>query len=466
MILKLKTRNVLFILLNIIFFTSSQLVVNAKGINNNLQTMDNNHLLETDNSTWKLFREIKLMPSTKDEHPLTLNLGGSIREQHRGLYNLDFGDADPEKDIYAMQRYIVNADLHIFKNFRLYAELSSSTVNGKNVIKASDKDNLGFIQVYADIKFSSIPMQLRVGRQELDFGSGRVLGKKDGPNNGAYYDGVHDQFKFKKITWDVFVAHPLDFQVGVFDNITNTDILIFGSYLSYSLKNNNAFDLYFIANDAKGVKINNIISDEKRYSIGTRFSKSNGSFTYDAEATWQTGTFGHDNISAWQMLAQTGYQWNETRLKPIVQLKASAYSSEKGSTDNTLSLFRPIASKPAANKFLPIGPANFMMLAPNGGVSITKNMNFNLTYYAIWRKNISDGLYSSSLESMIRKPDTVDEKYGRHVANGPYLTLVYEPYDYFAITLNTGILFAGEYLKNTSKGEAVKGLFLKAEYEF
>jgi hypothetical protein len=67
---------------------------------------------------------------------------------------------------------------------------------------------------------------------------------------------------------------------------------------------------------------------------------------------------------------------------------------------------------------------------------------------------------------MIRKPDMVDEKYGRHVANGPYLTLVYEPYDYFAITLNTGILFAGEYLKNTSKGEAVKGLFLKAEYEF
>lgn len=413
-----------------------------------------------------ILKEIKEMPLTSDEHPVTLSLNGSVREQYRTFYNLDFGDASPDKDIYAMQRYILGADLHLNKSIRFYTELSSSTVNGKNFIKASDKDNLGLIQAYAEIFVKALSMKMKAGRQELDFGSGRVLGKKDGPNNGAYYDGFHNNIKFKKLNLDLFAAHPLEYRLGFFDNYTDTDVLIYGSYWSLPLKKKNILDFYLIASESNEIKLNNTIGQENRYSIGTRISQLDEAFTYDVEATWQTGKFGGKNISAWQLLATTGYQWAGTRMNPEVLLKASMFSSDRDFSDQTISLFRPIASKPAVNKFLPLGPANLVVLAPGGGVNFTEKLEFSLTYHAVWRKNLSDGLYSSSLESMLREPDTADVKKGRYVAGGPYLGLIYEANDNLSLTLNTGVLSPGKYLRNTGKGYAVTGFFIKAEYLF
>jgi hypothetical protein len=293
-----------------------------------------------------------------------------------------------------------------------------------------------------------------------------VLGRKDGPNNGAYYDGLHSNFKLKKLNLDLFVAYPLEYRLGIFDNYTDTKVLIYGSYWSVPVKKKNMLDFYFIASESEETKLNNLVEHENRYSIGTRLSQLDELFTYDVEATWQTGKFGGKNISAWQLLAMTGYQWTGFRMHPEVLLKASMYSSDDDFADHTISLFRPIASKPAVNKFLPLGPANLIVLAPGGGLNFTEKLEFSLNYYAVWRKNLSDGLYSGSLESMIRESDTAEVKRGRYVAGGPYLGLIYGANNNLTLTFNTGVLSPVRYLRKTGKGYEVTGFFIKAEYLF
>jgi hypothetical protein len=123
---------------------------------------DNNPTKETTLENRDFLKEIKDMPLNTNDNPVTLSINGSVREQYRTFYNLDFGDASPDKDMYAMQRYILGADLHLNKSVRFYTEISSSTVNGKNIIKSSDKDNLGLIQAYAGISLKALSMQMKV----------------------------------------------------------------------------------------------------------------------------------------------------------------------------------------------------------------------------------------------------------------------------------------------------------------
>jgi hypothetical protein len=428
--------------------------------------LDNNHILATDTSVSKLFREIKEIPLTKNEHPVVLSIGGEIREQIRAYNHLEYGDAVPDQDFYLLQRYMIHADLRINKTFRLFTQFNSTHVDGKNSIGANDKDNLGVMQAFVDVNLPSHPMSFRFGRQELLYGSERMIGVRDGPNNRQSFDGFKYTIHSKKITADLLLLRPVNYEPGFFDNTINTQSLVFGSYWIIQLKNNNILDLYFLGNNRKNAHVEDVTSDENRYSIGTRLSKSVGSFFYDTEATWQTGTFDHHHILAWHATAITGYRWQNAWLSPRLQIKGSVFTGDKNSTDNQLNIFRAISAKPPVNDMLRIGPTNIILFAPEGEIRVMKRLGLVLKYFAIWRFRTTDGLYSTDMERMIREPDIAGKKNGRYVGGGPAVELNYTARKHFNATLTLGNFSPGEYLKNTSKGMNLQGLQLKTYYRF
>lgn len=447
-------------------FLMIPLLVKGQGINNNMRSMDNNHFLATDSSDLKFFRNIKEIPFHKNGNPASLSFGGEIRQQVRAYNNLLYGDAVPDQDAFLLQRYMMHSDFLINKTFRIFGQLNSTHVKGKNSIGANDRDKLGVMQAFIDINFPAGPFRIRLGRQEMAFGSERILGIREGPNNRMSYTGIRTTFKIKGATGDILFVNPPVYNPGFLDNEINFRSRIFGNYWSIPFRNGFTADLYFMGNVKKDSRVLDFTAVEKRYSLGARLNKSGGTFYYDAEATWQTGSFDSRHIAAWQLTGFTGYGWRNNRLSPRVQVKASIYSGDKDSTDKSLNIFKAIAAKPPVNDMLPVGPTNMILVVPEGEIKVSGKVGLSLRYFAIWRFRNSDGLYSTDMERMTRPADSEGVSYGKYAAGGPSFEFSYTARKHFSCTLTTGTFIPGTYVKNTSKGETLQGIIAKAYYRF
>jgi len=440
--------------------------LNGQGINNYLRSMDINHNLATDTNDWKGFRKIKEIPLTRHDQQVNLSIGGEIREQLRVYNHINYGDTKPDKDFFLLQRYMVHADLKLNNTFRIFGQLNSTHVNWKNTIGQNDRDYLGFMQAFIDIKVPSYPMRLRIGRQEFLFGSERILGPRDGPNNRQTYDGLRYTLSFKKVTGDFLLVSPVAPKPFLFDNHHIKNYLIFSGYWTFSLKSKSILDLYYFGINRQNITELSGKTTEQRNSYGARISKPVESFFYDIEGTWQRGTSLSQVINGWHLTTVTGYKWKNTRMSPRIQIKGAVFSGNKDSTDNQNNSFVPVSAKPPVNDMLPVGPTNLFLLVPEVELKINKSIALTMRYFAIWRLRRTDGLYSTDMERMIRKPDLPGENNGNFAAGGPTTEIYYTAGKHLNISINISYFIPGEYVKKTGAGKDLQAMIIKIYYKF
>jgi hypothetical protein len=464
--MKLIIKTVKVLIIIIILFSLTLSVINGQGINSSLRSMDNNHLQATDTSDWNIFRKIKEIRLSKKNPLASVSFGGDIREQLRYFNNLNFGDAIPVNDFYLQQRYMIHADLSINKYFRLFTQLNATQVNWKNSVSSSDRDKPDIMQAFLDIRIYALPSRFRFGRQELLFGSERIMGPRDGPNNRQTFDGLRYTLNFKRLTGEILLVRPVLYKPEIFDNTWRRDQLILAGYWTLSLKNKSLLDIYYFGDYQQNISDEGVNFKENRHSLGVRLSKSAGSYYYDIEGTFQRGVSNVQYIHGWHFTSITGYCWKDLPMSPDIQLKGSVFSGDKDSTDNQINSFIPISAKPTVNNLLPIGPTNVILIAPKGQIEIAKGIDLSLTYFMIWRLRKTDGLYSRDMERIIRPPDKPGENNGLYVAGGPTAEIYYSYSKHFNISLQAGYFFAGKYVRNTGNGKDVRAVALKAYYSF
>ena len=138
---------------------------------------------------------LKFIPFTAD-HSVWLSIGGQARERVEYFDQFQFGASAPKRsDLYLLSRFRLNTDLHITPYFRLYFEGKSSLstdrdLQGRNSTGFYDQADLfnGFADVV--IPFSKdAGVTLRGGRQELLYGSQRLVGPGDFTQVPHTFDG-------------------------------------------------------------------------------------------------------------------------------------------------------------------------------------------------------------------------------------------------------------------------------------
>jgi len=128
---------------------------------------------------------LKFIPLTPDQS-VWLSIGGQARARFEHFDNFQFGASAPKRsDTYLLSRFRLNTDLHITPYFRLYFEGKSSLstdrdLQGRNSTAFYDQADLfnGFAEVVIPFK-KDAGVTLRGGRQELLFGSQRLVGPGD-----------------------------------------------------------------------------------------------------------------------------------------------------------------------------------------------------------------------------------------------------------------------------------------------
>src|SRR5262249_41459794 len=128
---------------------------------------------------------------------------------------------------------------------------------------------------------------LRVGRQELAVGSGRLVALREGPNVPLSFDGVRLLLRSHAWQIDGFATRPVQIQTGIFDDPPQHDSAFWGAYATHPLLTGSqgllAFDFYYLGIDRKHSVFNQGAARETRHTVGARIYGQRAAWSYDTE---------------------------------------------------------------------------------------------------------------------------------------------------------------------------------------
>lgn len=372
--------------------------------------------------------------SGAETHAPALSLGGELRETVE-TYENDSFSTDPEADSTAfLQRYRLHADWHPAERLRIFTELQSAFENGR--AGDADRNPLDLHQFFADAVLFHGPrsngsgqaggggtLTLRAGRQELSYGSERLIGVRDGTNNRRAFDAVRlirqgddessggsagDSGAGKDsgpVTGkhasriDLFAGHPVEWDQGDFDDQSLDGTTLAGVYATFPLTRLPGLnlDLYWLVLDRDQTAFSQGSGREERHTLGSRFFGKTGSWDFNHEIMLQWGRFSGGDILAWSLATDHGFTLHDMSGKPRLGLKAAIASGDRDAGDRDLQTFNPLY--PRGSYFTEaslLGPQNFMDLRPGLRLQPAETISLEIGADFYWRQNRADGIYRPS----------------------------------------------------------------------
>jgi len=363
------------------------------------------------------------------------------------------------------------ADIHYGKHFRSFIQLKSGIETfrqgGPRPIDEKRLDiEKGFLDICAGGEQKWITF--RAGRQELNYGSGRLVSIRQGPNVRQSFDGC--KVLSKAGTWniDAWAVRPDRDNFGFFDNAPDHKTTFWGIYSTRPLRRSVSVDLYYLGIARKQATYNRGTANELRHSLGARLSRpiaeKEPGWDFDYEGVWQFGGFGSANIRAWTFASESGYRMPTLPLKPRFSLKADI-SSEDTPTANTLGTF--FALFPVGNYFGVLadtgpGPMNFIDVHPRIQIVFPHDVSLRTDLLFYWRNSVFDGVYNVP-GSLIRP---AGNSLARFVGYRPGAELRWQIDRHAYLQADYGIFYAGRFLQETMPGRNLNYLALWAGYKF
>lgn len=344
-----------------------------------------------------LYNRIKYIPLRQTGN-FYLSFGGEVREELNYAVNEDWGRMGVGRDVFLLQRYHVHADLHLGNRIRFFGQLRSGLEDGrKNGPRGIDEDQLNVQNLFVDVvPYEKLDrtLTLRVGRQEIRYGSGRLIDVRDGPNLRLYFDGVKFGYASPHLNVDAFVMADAIVNTGVFDNTSTRKANFWGVYNTYITPNNLNFDFYYLGINRANARFDEGIANESRHTFGTRFWRNGVGLVYNFETAYQVGTFGKAKIAAVAVSSEIGYVFEYINGLPAIKLRSDYISGDKDKNDGKIETFNAMYPNGGYFGMNPqAGPANLMSIHPNLTWNPSKNVILTMEMVFNWRNSLNDGLY-------------------------------------------------------------------------
>ncbi len=437
------------------------------------------HLLREDDD-WSFLAEpakrqefwdpIKYICLRSDRNDWVLSMGGEVREIWEQIGNDNWGQ-QPFMNGYFNERYMLYFDVHYGKHVRSFVEfksgLNSYRIGGPRPI---DEKKLDFQAALLEVGTGDERnwIKFRAGRHEMEYGSGRLIDVREGPNVRLSFDGFKVKAGVGSWKIDGFAVRPDLDKPGFFDNAPNHAVGFWGVYSIRPLTKTITLDAYYLGLDRKTATFNRGVGHEVRHSIGARLSRPiaerKPGWDFDYEALWQFGTFGSANISAWTVASETGYRLPNVPLKLRFSAKADISSGDDPRT-NTLGTFNPLF--PKGNYFGVLatagpGPINFIDAHPRVEATLPHSVTASVDWIFQWRESLRDGVYS--VPGFLIIPAGKSD--ARFVGNRPGTEVRWQANRHLWFQADYGIFYAGKFVKESQPGRNLNYWALWAGYKF
>jgi Alginate export len=425
--------------------------------------------LGTTDDVWDRFKFVPLTPDAS----MWLSLGGQVRERAEYFRHSLFGASEPkDTDAYLLSRFRLNADLHVTRYFRVFAEGKSSFALDRELQGGRTTayvDELELFNGFADIIIpfgDQASVTLRGGRQELILGSQRLVGPGDFSQVPKTFDGAAGYVRVADWTviplWSMAVpiVHKYRF------NESTIDRQLYGIFGSGSLRPVfEDLDVYWLGVDNAAATFNGTAGRERRHTLGSRAKGSIGrtSLDFEVEAAGQFGSLGREAIAAGMFTAVLGYTLPPSWLAPRVYVALDYASGDRrrGGTVNTFNQLYP-----DAHAFLGyidyIGRQN--IVSGNGGVSVhaIRNLTLSVQQYFYWRASDRDAVYNK-VGDILRPGNGTTARY---VGAETDVLATYNVTRHLLVYGGYGHFFAGEFIEKTGPHKDTDFLYAAIQYTF
>lgn len=381
------------------------------------------------------FAALKDIPLSPDGS-VSLSLGGQLRIRPEFSRQPVFGLSAPAHNNGLLIRSFLSADLKLGPYLRTFVEFVSGQLPIWSVSPPGTQlDRLDLLQGYGELNLpvAAGSLMLRGGRQEMSFGSSRLVSVREGTNVRRAFDGV-------RAAWiaapdqrvDAFIVRPVIPLSGLFDDKSDPAQGFWGVYWTSPVPGLPALkaDLYYLGLERENARFAQGTADERRHTVGSRlFGKATG-FDWNVEGAFQFGSFGQADIRAWTVSANLGYSFPDLPFSPRIGLNADAISGDGNLRDGRLGTFNPLFPKlPYFSEANLVGPANLLDIQPNVTLTLLPKVTLTVGWNPLWKQEEADAFYGPAVTPVARTAGGAGRYMGQQIST----TLEWSPTDHVTL---------------------------------
>ena len=375
------------------------------------------------------FDVLKNIPLSSDGN-VYVDFGGQLRLRTEVSDQPVFGLAKPVHNNALLLRSFLSADFHFSPYLRAFVQLGTGQAPAWNgVPPATQLDAFDLMQGYGELTLPSDTgrFMVRGGRQEMSFGSSRLVSVRESPNIRRAFDGVRAAWiASPEARIDAFVVRPVQPLSGVFDDRPDPGQAFWGVYGRSPVPGLPVLkvDLYYLGLDRDDATFAQGTANEHRHTVGARLFGKAYDFDWNVEGAYQFGRFGTADINAWTLSAELGYTFEGVPLSPRVGLNADIISGDRNLHDGTLGTFNPLFPKlPYFSEANLAAPANLIDIQPNLTVTPAKNVTLAIGWNPLWKESKADAFYGPAINPIARTAGGT----GRYIGQQVSTTIEWKP---------------------------------------
>jgi hypothetical protein len=402
---------------------------------------------------------------------VTLTLGGDVRYrlmQEVNSNNRLAGQVD-NYDLYRNRTY---ADLWVDDWLRIYGEFLYADYTRRSFTPlATDADRGDILNLFVDARVAQFgekdnPVYVRAGRQELIYGSQRLISPLEWVNTRRTFQGIKAFTRTDKWDLDLFVVQPVVPQAGRFDSVDNNQ-LFSGAYFTYRPAAGINLDLYYLNLDntnqtARGQY--GAVGGQNVNTMGTRFVGAKNNWLWDVEGAFQFGSYANQSIIARTAAFSGGYHFKDALWEPQFWV---GYDYASGDPDPQNS-----GTRRTFNQLFPFGHYYFSFTDVVGRANINDVFAQAVVFPEKWLTCIAqfhvlrldsdkDALYAAN-GTALRQDRT--GRAGNDVGNALDLRMNAHLTKHSDVLVGYSRLFAGDFIRNTA-GTGAAGAAMSADPE-
>jgi Alginate export len=342
--------------------------------------------------------------------------GGEFRIRYANEINSRLSGKDNDYDLTRLRVY---GDLWYKDSFRVFVEFISAQSSRQTLTPLiTDRDYADLLNAFVDVKIfedaDGVPSYVRAGRQQLLFGSQRLISPLDWANTMRTFDGVRVFRHSEQLDLDAFWSRVVIPDPTHFDT-SDPQQNFAGAWMEYRPNKNRCFDLYYL-----------YLADDDRYNAKTKtpvpvgqlplgpYSVSTFGYRYagnldtyknvlfDSENMLQLGRSSYTNSDIVAGASSTGLGYNFAQA-PMNPTMWAYFDYGSGSRNVNLNSGQQLST---FNQLYPFGHYYFGWLDYVSRMNIqdwnfhlylypTKWVTFNAQYHAFMLDSAHDALYSA-----------------------------------------------------------------------
>lgn len=351
----------------------------------------------------------------------------------------------------------------------VYVEGQHASSTGDEKAANPSSDILDLYQGYLDLgNLEQFPVTLRVGRQAMDYGDNRLVGRRPFNNIGRVFDAAKVRYTSGDTWVDGFVSRTVTVDDGSF-NVANDYECFYGVYAStLAICPKQTTDIYFLGLNSglgsstatTGSPVAGGGSPRDIYTIGTRMASvpgELGAWDYGVEGAIQFGRFKFGAAAAsldhfaYALHGRGGYTFGEAWGAPRVGLVYDYASGDDDPTDGdhgTFDQLLPSVHGPLGFMDV-VGWQNIHHIGIPMSVTPTEKLKVTLGYHAFWLASDQDFFYNVTGGARTAGGYGISTAGGKFVGSEIDLIANYRVCESATLQTGFGHFFTGDYVDSS-----------------